>query len=786
MVFCGLTGNSHASRWDITGFACVRACRLMQQALRMQLPALFDASVLSTLSDPEVLEELPQPFNLKGSANPVTGFIPRPTNPTLSLSLIPPPPNLSTACPIRQSVLDSMLSHLDRSSGCSTCVVHGVRGSGKRWLCLSALASRAFHVIEHVAHPNETQLSILRTVAAWGDAHQEALGGSPCQLLEALQQQQVHTAFREGIEMLRRAVAGGLRVALLVRCAQFLDDTSLRFLTEVARGAPPDAPGRFAQCLTHYPAAGMERVDTLFCQLPNVQYFPLGALDAAQTAQMVEHHLGHAASAPLLAAIQAQTAGHLESVVAVCKFLRGELDALRGEPEDLRVPAEWSWPATSPVITLKMFHLFDLLPHLQQRMLKVIASISAQPNITAYLPSVMEVTASLLDLDPANTTEAVRELETLGLITLCPHRCTAHKGGEELNSALCFCPALKEAVLEALLPEEQCRINSVAARVFSMWHPMDHPLQFLVRSRHHRIAGESVECRKDLHAALKLLKSGSFANSGTILADINKDLEIIGGLGPAGMRQTVASPRLLMALELPPQPLALSGLRQFQPPMELGPLGWLVHSIGQAVLALYNSQSRGIDDSDLGDEMAQLKEALLKYAQALRRVTSAIGMDAHLPAAVAQWTGQHARWGFAATVELAQALFAHLQELTDLAQHCVAWASYAAIADLDPMNVALRSLQQHDVAMAVLAMDLVPVPAGPEGEAFTAFLHQVKRQCVSAASGGPQSPNANLRIFHVFRSFLAVRALLSTKDVPVGNGAPAFPAATPLAPSRCL
>ena len=110
-----------------------------------------------------------------------------------------------------------------------------------------------------------------------------------------------------------------------------------------------------------------------------------------------------------------------------------------------------------------------------------------------------------LDMDQSHN--VIRELASLGLLQRVPHRCTAHKPGaeEKLDSSICFCPVMRDTVEETLLPEERHHMNAIAARVYSNTHPMDHPLQFLVRSRHHRLAGDSISCIQDIQLGLRLI-----------------------------------------------------------------------------------------------------------------------------------------------------------------------------------------------------------------------------------------------------------------------------------------
>eukprot|EP00760_Papus_ankaliazontas_P023899 PhM_4_TR2101/c2_g1_i1/m.6482 len=73
-VFCGIVGSVHARRWDITGAACVRACRLMQYAETEKLDVAFDASLVDTLSEYSFVRLYRDDVRVKGSDAPVSVF----------------------------------------------------------------------------------------------------------------------------------------------------------------------------------------------------------------------------------------------------------------------------------------------------------------------------------------------------------------------------------------------------------------------------------------------------------------------------------------------------------------------------------------------------------------------------------------------------------------------------------------------------------------------------------------------------------------------------------------
>lgn len=74
-VFCGVLGHPSACQWDITGEACVRACRLMQHGVACDAQVVLDPSVYHLLPDKSDVSVLHGgPVALKGAARPVQPY----------------------------------------------------------------------------------------------------------------------------------------------------------------------------------------------------------------------------------------------------------------------------------------------------------------------------------------------------------------------------------------------------------------------------------------------------------------------------------------------------------------------------------------------------------------------------------------------------------------------------------------------------------------------------------------------------------------------------------------
>ncbi|CUG87088.1 guanylate cyclase, putative [Bodo saltans] len=103
LTFCGLIGSSDlACRWDVTGSACVRSCRLMQQAmeLRPEGGCFVDESVLDTISNRAAVNEFHRTLEVKGSSGPVKVYVlaPRTANPAWMVPNSTPALMISTLC----------------------------------------------------------------------------------------------------------------------------------------------------------------------------------------------------------------------------------------------------------------------------------------------------------------------------------------------------------------------------------------------------------------------------------------------------------------------------------------------------------------------------------------------------------------------------------------------------------------------------------------------------------------------------------------------------------------
>ena len=107
-------------------------------------------------------------------------------------------------------------------------------GTGKRCLLQSIAGDRGYAVVAHNVRYGEPTLSLLRTLALWGQAWQTAaLGPLADTILQALANHRVQTAFVHAVQIIERLIDAGHRIAFVITHAHFLDRTSVAFVKEV-------------------------------------------------------------------------------------------------------------------------------------------------------------------------------------------------------------------------------------------------------------------------------------------------------------------------------------------------------------------------------------------------------------------------------------------------------------------------------------------------------------------------------------------------------------------------
>lgn len=251
LTFCGIVGSDVSCRWDVTGAACVRSCRLMQQAVALKPvgDCLIDSSVLDSIGNRSVLSEYVTRLAVKGSTEPVQVFVLAGSTYQPTWLLTAAPGNISDACHQRhrrdfKEFIESRLQ-----SGCSriAVVLSGGAGIGKSVLAVSVaqqlLISSVVHECSRSAGSSGNSrnsapesFSIVKTIAGW-------FSFSPVPELQTLAEavlnahsaQHTNRTRRLLLQLISAALEKNVRTAIVVKQAQWLDTASVSFLAYLLR-----------------------------------------------------------------------------------------------------------------------------------------------------------------------------------------------------------------------------------------------------------------------------------------------------------------------------------------------------------------------------------------------------------------------------------------------------------------------------------------------------------------------------------------------------------------------
>ena len=237
LCFCGVVGSKRVHRWDITGAACVRACRVMEFAAESNLPVAVDHSVMKKLNDPSTLRLFKSAVTFKGDstsdgATPVY---------TLSTNMDSP---LSSIAAINEFIPEVHAAHrdalkrllvCDRDTICGSALAVGRRMVGKKYLLLSALHETPFVPIVHRTMRGCQRLDVCWTIARWFKYHNNpSLQSLASDIFTAMHLRHTSRAQQLVLLLVRRAVNLGEHVALVIDRTQYIDDATLRLIAECA------------------------------------------------------------------------------------------------------------------------------------------------------------------------------------------------------------------------------------------------------------------------------------------------------------------------------------------------------------------------------------------------------------------------------------------------------------------------------------------------------------------------------------------------------------------------
>ena len=233
--FCGIVGSEQVCRWDITGSACVRACRLMQFAAANGLVVAVDSSVREKCKDASSLRTHNSEVSIKGSSDPISVFTLRAQTDTAINSIAA----VNDYCKEvraaeRQKLLSNLIHRDDISSGGA--LVVGPANAGKKYLILSALHNTSFTPLLHRTMRECSKLDICRSIAEWFEYHpNEKLRSLATAIRQAQTSQHTSKAMQLTLELVQLSVDLGLHTALVVDRTQYLDDASLRMVAKCIR-----------------------------------------------------------------------------------------------------------------------------------------------------------------------------------------------------------------------------------------------------------------------------------------------------------------------------------------------------------------------------------------------------------------------------------------------------------------------------------------------------------------------------------------------------------------------
>ncbi|CUF29174.1 guanylate cyclase, putative [Bodo saltans] len=499
-VFCGITGADQACRWDITGPACVRACRLMQHGVANNIDVVLDESIQDAATDLSQFVRVADTIVLKGSPLPVSIFVlsqetREVTSGVLSMSWT----NATLHKDERQILLTKLLqTKIQRG----VAMVSGPIGAGKKTSALIALEQAQFAHVTHFSTPTQRPLAMLSTVAQWfksySDVELSKLGRDLCKSLLDSKLTMSLNLFHQIVD---KVVVQGRRFCYIIAYATLLDSASLNLIRSVIGSRPTKGEGRFVFCLTAYPlhrTRSPEELLKLFERQAAENRRLSGRLE--ETSHLMQHEVPHvkftypkdsktfavAFAGVSFFQLTERSSNILFEATGGCllfvrpllqamgslsfslhgdqqktdgsKYLYGTVDGTihvttMGEDYFMR---EINWPRVAPLATSRFTELYDVLSPRLQLILRVVASLSTTTGSANpyHVFKVMEklnakVTSELIFSD-------IHELVELEIL-----KDVATDGGE-----YCFAvPAMVDVLMGLLTPDQDRMLKRQAFKL---------------------------------------------------------------------------------------------------------------------------------------------------------------------------------------------------------------------------------------------------------------------------------------------------------------------------------
>lgn len=399
-------------------------------------------------------------------------------------------------------------------------VLTGTSGTGKFSTAVNALSESNTVPIVHECFERHTltQLVVVHTLATWFSfSKNSSIRNAAEEVLRTYRDHRYNEAFSQAIVLLQTVCSvADRRFALIVKSAQFLDQSSVSFLGIAAKKLENCA--HFFLLITCSPLYGYPEPQKKFVAFGNVKVYELASISDAEVRHLFTHCVQHKADDRLESFVRRKTNNNVECVVELARYLQrrallnlGSDGMARIRPTNMDEIDRMMWGDISPTVRLKAIHVLDHLTPELLTMCKIIASITEQPLISAFFYSVSKV-CEVLQKSELNVDD-VRTLDSLWLLKMCEHRCTAHSGGGDLDAAVFLVPAMRDVAQSLLVPQQRVAINKICGDCYAETHPMDHPMQYLVRARHYLFAGMRNEYVQDLRKGWQqLLADGATAH----------------------------------------------------------------------------------------------------------------------------------------------------------------------------------------------------------------------------------------------------------------------------------
>ena len=199
-------------------------------------------------------------------------------------------------------------------------------------------------------------------------------------------------------QLLDETIACGLKTALVVRHAQFLDPRSLSFLRE-AISRRTNGAGRFVVFLTVYPLYGAAThkriVQLLSGKGSSLTLYELETLPDAELAALIDHRFDWAGVSPALRDLVICKSGRIpkcvDAVIAMIQRQRPYITQLTPDGV-VHVPAEgvdkirqMSWlHRIDTQFSMSTLHLYDTLPPAHSTVLCIVACIAPRAECAKF------------------------------------------------------------------------------------------------------------------------------------------------------------------------------------------------------------------------------------------------------------------------------------------------------------------------------------------------------------------------------------------------------------------